>query len=349
MADLLAASGYKIPRLRRGQEVTGKIVSISHHEIVIDVGAKSEGIVAAKELSSVKDLISKFKAGDQIEAVVISPENDAGQVVLSLRKLSGEKRWQELEEKQKTGEEIEVHAVEANRGGLICDYFGLRGFLPASQLSGGASQSSKLEGLLGKNIQASILEVDRTTARLILSQKPKDKDIEAILRALANVQIGEKLKGVVTAVLPFGIFVEVEPSKLEGLVHISEISWEKIDNPAKFFKVGDKIEVMAIAKDETSGRLNLSVKQLSVDPFTAVSSKYAKDEAVTGTVARTTPYGIFVILEAGVEGLIHISKLPPDQNYQTGQKIVCTVESIDASARRIALIPIVKAKPILYR
>src|SRR3989344_1103988 len=197
----------------------------------------------------------------------------------------------------------------------------------------------------------------------------------------------------VSAILPFGIFVEVnvkeskgpkepkepkeiktsgpsghstlrdepsgsdsksssvasEPSKLEGLVHISEISWEKIEDPAKLFKVGDKAEVMVIAKEETTGRLNLSIKQLAHDPFLEASAAFSKDEEVTGSVARVTPYGVFMTLKNGVEGFVPISKISPNENYQIGQKITCTIESIDSKARRISLSPLVREKPILYR
>ena len=385
MEELLASTGYNIPSLRRGQEVSGKIVSITPSEILVDIGAKSEGIVAGRELTAVRDLALKLSAGDKIDVTILYPENDAGQVVLSMRKVSQDTRWKELENRKETGEDIEVVAIEVNRGGVICEWQGIRGFLPASQLAA----SSQATDLIGKNLTARIIEVDRGTNRLILSQRqPKKADLEAILKQLTKVKIGQKLSGVATAVLPFGVFVEIgierstkgtkstkgledgesaidtpgvspgtalrtpgvsEESKLEGLVHISEISWEKVDDPKKLFKVGDKLEVMVIAKDETTGRLNLSIKQLAKDPFTEASAKYSKDEMITGTVARVSPYGIFVTLEEGVEGLMHISKIPPDQTFDVGQKVTCTIESVETESRRISLAPVVKEKPVLYR
>jgi len=366
MEELLASTGYNIPSLRRGQEVSGKIVSITPSEILVDIGAKSEGIVAGRELTAVRDLALKLSAGDKIDVTILYPENDAGQVVLSMRKVSQDTRWKELENRKETGEDIEVVAIEVNRGGGICEWQGIRGFLPASQLAA----SSQATDLIGKNLTARIIEVDRGTNRLILSQRqPKKADLEAILKQLTKVKIGQKLSGVVTAVLPFGVFVEINlevsngtkgskvskgeeisgTSKLEGLVHISEISWEKVDDPKKIFKVGDKLEVMIIAKDETTGRLNLSIKQLAKDPFTEASAKYSKDEMITGTVARVSPYGIFVTLEEGVEGLMHISKIPPDQTFDVGQKVTCTIESVETESRRISLAPVVKEKPVLYR
>jgi len=374
MADLLAATGYKIASLKRNQEVSGKIVSVSPDEVLVDIGAKSEGVIAGRELQAASDLIANLSVGDTIDATVLYPENDAGQVVLSLRKLSADARWGELEERRESNEEIEVVALEANRGGVICEWQGIRGFLPASQLS---KTPAKLSDLIGKSLSARVIELDRGSNRLILSQKQLDKgDLSQILALLSKIEIGQKLAGVVSAVLPFGVFVEVEVGssgnqvirqsgkkkpdnqitrqpenldKLEGLVHISEISWEKVEDPAKYFKVGDKVEVVVIAKDELGGRLNLSIKQLAVDPFLEVSKKYSKDQEVLTAVAKVTPYGVFVTLEGGLEGLVHISKIPPNITYSLGQMLYCTVESIDTKSRRISLIPVVSEKPILYR
>lgn len=361
-ADLFEASQKKVTSLRRNQEVIGRVIAVSPQEVLIDIGAKSEGIVSGRELSAVSELVSKLLAGDSVEATVLYPENDAGQVVLSLRKLSGEKRWVELEEKKDNSEDIEVVALEVNRGGVICDYLGIHGFLPASQLtqstgSGQTKEPAKLTDLIGRTLTARVIEVDRSSNRLILSQKqPNKKDLEAILALLAKVKIGDKVSGIVSAVLPFGIFVEIEidkekagKSKLEGLVHISELSWEKIEDPAKFFKVGDKVNVVVIAKDEATGRLNLSLKQLQDDPFAKVSAQYTKDLEISGIVAKVTPFGVFVSLDGGIEGLIHISKIPPNVSFEVGQKVECSVEAVDLRSRRISLVPVVLEKPVLYR
>ena len=372
-ADLFAASESRVPALRRNQEVTGKVVSVSHQEVLVDIGAKSEGVLSGRELTAAADLVSDLSVGDLLEATVLYPENDAGQVVLSLRKLSGEKRWKELEEKKENHEDIDILALEVNRGGVICEYLGIRGFLPASQL---IETPSRLEDLIGKTLKAGVIEVDKQSNRLILSQKqPEKKDLKEVVKLLSRVKIGQKISGVVTAVLPFGIFVEVKigllgnqdtgslgkkksssqatqkPSdlKLEGLVHISEISWEKVEDPAKYFKVGDKTEVMVIAKEEETGRLNLSIKQLSEDPFLEISKDYTKDEEGKGTISRVTPYGVIVELSRGIEGLIHISKIPPNENFDVGQSVDCTVEAVDTRSRKISLVPMARAKPVLYR
>lgn len=369
MADLLASTGYHIPTLRSGQEVRGKIISLTHSEMLLDIGAKSEGIIFGRELASVMDYVKQLSVGDEIEATVVYPENDAGQVVLSLRKHSAEKRWLELEEARNENADIDVVALEANRGGLICEWSGIRGFLPASQIASGGN----LEEMIGKTTKARVIEADKATNRLILSQKVPDKaDLEKIKKLLSKVNIGDKFEGIVSAVLPFGLFVEIKTKgsngakgskgtegggadadgskvKLEGLVHISEISWEKIDDVAKYFNVGDNVSVMVIDKDEQGGKLSLSIKQLADDPFTTVSAKYSKDQEVAGTVSKVTPYGVFINLEGGIEGLVHVSKIPPNESWEVGDKVECIIEAIDAAARRISLVPVVREKPILYR
>lgn len=391
MADLLAATDYKIPSLRRGQEVSGKVVLVTPAEILIDIGAKSEGIVAGREFTEARDIISSMKVGDSLDATVLYPENDAGQVVLSLTKLSSGKRWDELENKKRDNEEIEVRALEANRGGLICEFAGLRGFLPASLLAlasspplsgqAGQAQSVKIEDLVGSTLSVRVVEADRATNRLIFSQKlPGKRDLDALLKKLAKVKIGEKYQGTVSAVLPFGIFVEIDVKgttgtkstkgiksssekapgirdtldtpdthKVEGLVHISEISWEKVEDVAKSFKVGDRVEVMVTNCDMTTGRLNLSIRQLMADPFAKAAEKYAKDQKVRGRVSRVTPYGVFVTLSAGIEGLMHNSKIPPNLTLAAGEEVECEIEAVDVIGRKISLVPIIKEKPILYR
>lgn len=365
MEDLLASTGYKIPILKKGQEVIGKVLSVSKTEILVDIKAKSEGIVYGREIAANPDLLLSLKPGDPIEATVIYPENEQGQVVLSLRKHSGNRRWSELEEKRDSGETIDVAVAEVNRGGIICEYFGLRGFVPASQLS---QVPTKLGDLIGKKLTVSVIEADQASNRLIFTQK-QQKDSAAVKEVLGKVNVGEKYKGVVSAILPFGIFVEIEvakvskvskaakadedktseTSKIEGLVHISEIVWEKADDPTKAFTVGQEVEVIVASKDEEAGRLNLSIKQLSEDPFAQTTKKYTNGQKIGGTVTKVTPYGAFITIEDGLEGLMHVSKMPQTATLNVGDKIDCEVESIDVATRRISLVPIVTEKPVLYR
>jgi len=345
MADLLESTGYKIPALKRGQEVTGKVISKDRSEILIDIGAKSEGIVFGREFDAVRDLAAKLTAGDSVEATVVYPENDAGQVVLSLRKHSGDKLWKELEEKIESAEAITVVAIEANRGGIICEYSGIHGFLPAIHLH---TQISSPGDFFGKTLQVEVIDVDRDANRLIFAQKKDAKELEDVKKLLSKIEIGQKYEGEVKSVLPFGVFVQIEDG-IVGLVHISEIAWEKVDDPTKFFKVGQKVEVMASAKDEEAGKLSLSLKQLAKDPFEEISAKYTKDQKVTGSVSKVVRGGIYVTLEHGLEGFVSASKIPPNESWEAGKTVQCMVESVDVASRKITLVPYVLEKPIFYR
>ena len=345
MADLLESTGYKIPALKRGQEVTGKVISRDRSEILIDIGAKSEGIVFGREFDAVRDLAVKLSAGDKVEATVVYPENDAGQVVLSLRKHSGDKLWKELEDKIESAEAITVTAIEANRGGIICEYSGIHGFLPAIHLH---TQISSPGDFFGKNLQVEVIDVDRDANRLIFAQKKDVKELEALKKRFAKIEIGQKYEGEVKSVLPFGVFVELKGG-IVGLVHISEIAWEKVDDPTKFFKVDQKVEVVASAKDEEAGKLSLSAKQLAKDPFEEISAQYAKDQKVTGAVAKVVRGGVYVTLEHGLEGFVSASKIPPTESWEAGKTVQCMVESVDVASRKITLVPYALEKPIFYR
>ena len=411
MEELLSSTGYIIPVLKRGQEVTGKVLSVNRSEILVDIGAKSEGIVYGREIAANPDLLLSLSPGDSIEATVIYTENEQGQIVLSLRKHSGDRRWEELDEKRESGEVIEVAAVEVNRGGIICEYFGLRGFLPASQLS---QMPSSMGDLVGKKLTVSVIEVDRAGNRLIFTQKQQgSKDIEQLRKQLANIKVGDKYKGVITAILPFGVFVEIgvrevqqvqkvqkgedekdsgqarlaiasakrarmtdteeSKGKIEGLVHLSEINWEKTEDPTKGFSVGQEIEVIVASKDEESGKLNLSIKQLGVDPLSKLLDQFTKGQKVVGKVSKVTPYGVFVSIEATkkgtkstrgskgnegsegesqsitIDGLMHISKIPPTLGLKVGDSVECEVETVDSATRKVSLVPVIKEKPVLYR
>jgi len=337
---------------KRGQQVEGTIISATNREVLIDIGGKSEGILAAKEQLSSRDLIATMSPGDKIEATVLVPENEQGQVVLSLRKIGGEKRWEELTAKIGSSEEIDAIVVDSNRGGLILDFSGLRGFLPTSQMS---SQERRPAKLMNKSLKVKVLEADRSSNRLIFSQKSagiSSEDLDKKKEVLAKITVGDKFSGEITAVMPFGVFVRVEPvegESIEGLVHISEMSWEKVEDPNNEQKVGNKVEVVATAVLPEEGKLTLSIKRLKDNPWEEVASRYPKDTKVSGKVTRLTGFGAFVQIDKDVEGLMHISKIPPELNVEVGQEIECTVESIDVVSRRISLAPILTEKPLMYR
>ncbi len=350
MADLLAVYENRTPRgLKRGDEVDGTVSSITGREVLIDIGGKMEGVVGRKEWDQVKNFVSTLKPGDKIRAVVISAENDRGQMVLSIKRASSGYKWERMKKLLDTGNELKVRVVELNKGGVLAESDGVRGFIPASQLA--FDHQGELSKLLNRSLTVSVIEVDPAQNRLIFSEKAKASEAEKKNRLefiKNNIQIGESYEGKVAAIMPYGLFVNLD-NGAEGLVHISEVSWEKVADIASLYNPGDGVKVMVLGVNESDGKLNLSVKQLLPDPWLKISEKYSKDQTISGTVSQITNYGVFVTLEDGVDGLIRTAKIPADKAYQPGDKVECVIETIDIPAHKISLVPVLKAKPIGYK
>ncbi|MCL5095245.1 MAG: S1 RNA-binding domain-containing protein [Patescibacteria group bacterium] len=341
MEELLNNTGYQLRGFKKGDTVTGKVISIKPSEILIDIGYKSLGIISEREIDLVAGLFPNLKVGDEILVQIVSPETDAGQIVLSIRRAGLDKKWQELLEKKEKGEAVEVSNLESARGGLLVDWQGVRGFLPASQLASALGQKS-----LGEKIRVIVLDIDKTTNRLVFSEKRAQGE-KRNPEALAKIKIAQTYKGTVSGIVPFGVFVNVEG--VEGLVHISEMAWEKVGNPSDYYKIGDKIKVLVISTNTLTGRLNLSVKQLTADPWQELVKKYNPEQQITGKVKKISSFGVFVELEKGIEGLIHISKIPPEVELKENEKITCVIEGIDYQKRKISLTLVLKEKPVGYR
>ena len=341
MEELLNNTGYQLRGFKRGDTVTGKVISIKPSEILIDIGYKSLGIISEREIDLVAGLFPNLKVGDEILVQIVSPETDAGQIVLSIRRAGLDKKWQELLEKKEKGEAVEVSNLESARGGLLVDWQGVRGFLPASQLASALGTKS-----LGEKIKVIVLDIDKTTNRLVFSEKRAQGE-KRNPEALAKIKIAQTYEGTVSGIVPFGIFVNVEG--VEGLVHISEMAWEKVGNPSDYYKIGDKIKVLVISTNTLTGRLNLSVKQLTADPWQELVKKYNPEQQITGKVKKISSFGVFVELEKGIEGLIHISKIPPEVELKENEKITCVIEGIDYQKRKISLTLVLKEKPVGYR
>lgn len=349
MEELLALSKFSPKGLKRGDLLSGNIASIAGKEVRIDFGGKMEGIVGEKEWEVVKDFVSKLKVGDSINAVVISPENDKGQMIVSIRQAGSKYRWQRAQELLKSGEPVSVKGVEVNKGGLIAEFEGIRGFIPGSQLT--QEHQMEMPKLVNRVLSAKVIEVDQSQNRLVFSEKAiaGAADLAKKLEEVrSKVTISEKYHGKVSAVMSYGIFVNLD-NGADGLVHISEISWTKVENLENLFKVGDEVDIKVLGINENDGKLNLSIKQLLADPWSVLSKKYSPEQQIKGKVTRVSSYGIFVQLEEGVEGLIHISKVSADASYEVGDTVSCTIESIDPIAHRISLIPVLTAKPIGYK
>ncbi|MCX8009230.1 MAG: S1 RNA-binding domain-containing protein [Patescibacteria group bacterium] len=355
MDELLAKTGYFLKGLKKGDTVEGTITKVTAREILVDVGGKSEGVVMDRELDAYKDMLMTLKPGDKVFAQVIVAENDRGQSVLSLRKFISDRRWEILAESQKSGSSVDVVVREHVRGGVLVEYSGIRGYIPLSQLD--QQTAKQIEKLSGRRLSVKVVEADKDTNRLVFSQRAI-AEAEAFARQknlVDSVEPDSTVQAVITSVVPFGAFAKFTIQKdgadheVDGLIHISEIAWEKVDDPHQYMKEGDTLKVKVIGVDKETGKVTLSIKQLLPDPWEDVLDMFEKDAQVKGTVSRVTPIGIFVTLLPGVEGLIHISKLAPGEEPQEGDEITCIVEDVQPEKRKISLSMALTEKPIGYR
>ena len=353
MEELLAQTKKPIKAWKRGDLVEGIVTEKSSRAIYLDIGGKTEGMVIDREMKAARDYIKDLQIGDKVMAIITQAENDKGYPLMSLKKAASERIWSEFEEKLRTKEVVNVRGREVNKGGLIVDIRGTQGFVPASQFA--AQYQGKIEELVGKDLPVKVIEVDGKKSRLIFSEREVSeagllKEQEKILK---KIKVGQELAGVVTGIMPFGLFVKVTLPKgkiaVEGLVHISEISWEKVDDPSKYYKQNDKVKVKVLAVDNNTGKLNLSIKQLLEDPWEKIEKDYPVDSRVKGEVTRLAPFGAFVNLSPGVEGLIHISKIPAEKSINPGDKVDCYVESVDQEHRRMSLGLVLTTKPVGYK
>lgn len=350
MEELLALETDKVRGLRKGEIVDGIVTEITSKSIYIDIGAKMEGVVLGKEFEKQKDFVKNLNVGDKVKAYVGSIESERGQILLSLRQAASNYAWEKYEELLKSGEKLNVRGREMNKGGLIVDApFGLQGFIPGSQI--GSSWQGKLEQLINRSLPAKVIEVDRKQNRLVFSEK-QVSDAEKIAKAAAAIKslnLGDIYDAEVTQIVPFGLFVKIKNDKeeIEGLVHISEVSWQKIDDLSGQYKPKQKIQVKVISLD--GGRVQFSVKQLLPDPWEELEKKFPAESKIIGKVVKLTSFGALVQIEPGIEGLIHISKIPPEFSIKEGDNVDVYIESIDKDSRRISLGLVLSQKPIGYK
>lgn len=343
MDELLANEDSTVKQITIGEVAEGTILSVRKHEVLVDLGPYGIGMVPRREVGYSKEL----NVGDAVSASIVDPELENGYVLLSLRKAAKDKGWDELVAKMESGEIIDVSPYDANRGGLLVEYDGVRGFLPVSQLSAehyprvGSSDKDeilqRLNSLINQTLKVRILDADRKANKLIFSEKEAVK--EGLAARFEKLAIGDTVKGVATGVVDYGVFVNVEG--IEGLVHISEISWERVNNPSDYVKVGQTIEAKIIAIDKD--RLSLSMKQLSEDPWMSEVDQFKKGDKVEGTVTRITPFGAFVQISPAVEALVHISELgegdsaDPEKVFVLNERKEFVVLEIEKESRKISL------------
>ena len=342
MDDLLAQADENIKQLVAGEVVHGNVLSVKKHEILIDLGPLGVGLVPRREVGFSK----RYEIGDEVSASIVDTELDNGYSLLSLRKAAKDRGWDDVIARLEAGEIITITPYDANRGGLLVEYEGVRGFLPVSQLSAehyprvGSSDKDeilqRLNALINKELRVRILDADRKANKLIFSEKEAVK--EGLAERFEKMAIGDAVKGVVTGVVDFGVFVNVEG--IEGLIHISEISWERVSNPSDYVKVGQTVDAKIIAIDKE--RLSLSMKQLTQDPWLDEVEQFKSGDTVEGTVTRITPFGAFVQLSPSVEALVHVSELggdgtDPEKVFTLNERKEFVILEIDKDNRKISL------------
>ncbi len=342
MDDYLQFEEEAFRTLNHGDIVDGVVVRVDPDEVLVDVGAKAEGVISNKELGFRGETDSiDLEPGDQIKVYVLQSENEEGNVVLSLRRARAETTWLTAADKQTAGEVMEAEVREQNKGGLIVNVLGLRGFLPSSQVA--RAYSGNLEQLVGQRIPVKILEVNRKRNRLIVSQKAAEDEDRARRRddLFGRLAVGDTVKGTVSGLTTYGAFVDIGGA--DGLIHISELSWDRVSKVSDVLQVGDEVSVKVIKLDADQSRISLSLRQLQQDPWEQVVASLPPGSIVSGAVTKTKKYGAFLQIVPGIEGLLHISELSWDHVDKTedvlkvGDDVQVKVIGVDTARRRISL------------
>jgi small subunit ribosomal protein S1 len=347
MADLLKdKSAVNMPKV--GDLVEGKVISMSKNEVYLDLDGLTTGIVRGREIYDESDDSSSLKIDDTANATVIDLENENGYMELSFREAGHKKAWTRLEDLNKEGVVVDSKVIDANKGGLMVKIGNVIGFLPVSQLTtehyprieGGDKSKilTHLKSFIGEDLRTKIIDVDEKEEKLIVSEKAAWDEKQKV--AVSKFKIGDKVTGKITGVVDFGAFVEFD-NNLEGLVHISELAWQRIDNPRDIVKVGDEVTAEIIEIDNT--KISLSIKKLQEDPWAGVAKKYKIGQKIKAKVLKVNPFGVFVELDRDIHGLVHISELSnkkvskPEELVTIGKEYEFVILTIEPKEHRLGL------------
>ena len=340
--DFLAAVDATIKYFNDGDIVEGTVVKIDHDEVLLDIGYKTEGVILSRELSIKHDVDPNeiVEVGDTIEALVLTKEDKEGRLMLSKKRAQYERAWGTIEELKEKDEPVKGTVIEVVKGGLIMD-IGLHGFLPASLVE--MRRVRDLQPYVGRELEAKIIELDKNRNNVVLSRRAFLEQTQSEVRSefLNQLQKGQIRKGVVSSIVNFGAFVDL--GGVDGLVHVSELSWKHIDHPSEVVEVGQEVTVEVLDVDMDRERVSLSLKATQEDPWRQFARTHAIGQIVPGKVTKLVPFGAFVRVEEGIEGLVHISELAqrhvevPDQVVTVGQEVMVKVIDIDLERRRISL------------
>jgi small subunit ribosomal protein S1 len=356
MEELLAEQDSDIRSFKHGDVVEGTVVRIDKDEILVDIGAKSEGVVSNRELYGRNaETQPQLTIGDVVLVYVLQPESPEGHAVLSLRRAGLERKWRSMQEQFEAGLIIEAPVIDHNKGGLIVDC-GIRGFVPISQIvdfprrpqndqprDAAQEIAEKLQPYVGRKLRLKILEVNRKANRLILSEKVAlyEERREKRDELFSSLQVSQRVKGTVRSIAPFGVFIDL--GGIDGLVHKSELSWNKVNNPEAGYKVGDEVEAEVIDINHERGRISLSIRRLQPDPWHSTVADFKVGDIIDGTVTKLVNFGAFVRVRDGLEGLIHISELShqrvahPGDVVHEGQQLKLRIISLDSERHRLGL------------
>ncbi|HSM01879.1 MAG TPA: 30S ribosomal protein S1 [Acidimicrobiia bacterium] len=340
--DFAAAVEKTVVELKEGTLVTGTIVRVDPDEVLVDIGYKSEGVIPAKELS-IRNTVNPneiAKVGDQVEALVMQMEDQDGRLILSKKRAQYERAWGRIEKVMEEGGTVTGQVIEVVKGGLIVD-IGLRGFLPASLVE--LRRVRDLHPYVGETLEAKVIELDKNRNNVVLSRRAYLEEEQAEQRQafLDELASGEVREGVVSSVVNFGAFVDL--GGMDGLVHVSELSWQHVSHPSEVVSVGDKVKIKVLEVDLERERISLSIRQTREDPWESFSDAHGVGDVIDGTVTKTVPFGAFVSVADGVEGLVHVSEIAihhvesPELELSVDQAVRVKVTEIDEDRRRISL------------
>jgi small subunit ribosomal protein S1 len=341
--ELIRAIEESLKDFKDGDLVAGTVVKVDRDEVLLDIGYKSEGVIPAKELSIRQDVDpgEVVKVGDHIEALVLQKEDKEGRLILSKKRAQYERAWHRIEDIMRSGGTIKGPVIEVVKGGLILD-IGLRGFLPASLVE--LRRVRDLHPYVGQELECKIIELDRNRNNVVLSRRAflEESQSEGRKTFLQSLRKGERRVGVVSSIVNFGAFVDIGGG-VDGLVHVSELSWKHVDHPSEVAAVGQEVEVEVLDVDLERERVSLSLKATQEDPWREFERKHQMGEIISGSVTKLVPFGAFVRVGEGIEGLVHISELSdqhvesPEQVVQVGEEVRVKVVDVDVSRRRISL------------
>jgi len=351
MAELLEHEAHDFRSFHRGDIIEGIVMRVDRDSILVDIGSKTEGIIPGHEMRSLgNDGWSRMHVGDEMLIYVLQPENQDGQVVLSLDRAAGEKGWRILQVKFEAGETITAEVVGYNKGGLLVNIEGVRGFVPSSQVVGlrfeanaEGSQEARFAQWIGRELTLKIIEINRRRNRLILSERAALQELRSMQkeRLLSELREGELRNGKVTSIRNFGVFIDLGGA--EGLIHLSELSWGRVKSPDEVVRVGDDVDVYVMSVDPESKKIALSLRRAQPEAWEGIIDKYQVGQVVQGTITKLTNFGAFAHIEGPVEGLIHVSELAdrrilhPKEVVKEGDVLSLKIVRIERDRHRLGL------------